>query len=118
MNTEKIKNLFNNEDFVKELMNKNSAEEAQEFFEENGVQVALDDVKELGSVLEKIVKGEAAAADLERAANGELSEEDLANVAGGELGTLTVLGIAMLAGAIAGGGGTVGVLSWVNDWRW
>lgn len=106
--------LFNDEAFVKELLNKESAEEAQALLESRGAQVSLDDVKELGSLLEKAVKGEL---NLE-AADGELSEDDLANVAGGEICALTAIGIAALVGTVVGGGGTIGVLSVVHDWRW
>lgn len=113
-NKELISDLFKDDAFVKELLSKESAEEAQALLESRGAQVSLEDVKELGSVLEKAAKGEI---DLE-AADGELSEEALSNVAGGELSILAAIAIGTLVGSAVGGGTTVGVLSYIHDWRW
>ena len=116
MNNEKIKALFGNEEFVKGLFSKKTAEEAQAFFEDNGVLVSLDDVKDLGSTFGKIAKGEIAAQDLEKAVNGELSEDELAEVAGGEICALTAIAIGIGIGAVVGGGGTAAGIAIEKNW--
>ena len=65
-----IKELLANEEVAKEFFSKESPEEAQAFLKEKGVEVSLDEMKELGAALEK-------------AQYGELGDEDLENVAGG-----------------------------------
>ena len=65
-----IKELLANEEVAKEFFSKESPEEAQAFLKEKGVEVSLDEMKELGAALEKTQ-------------DGELGDEDLENVAGG-----------------------------------
>ena len=65
-----IKEVLANEEVAKEFFSKESPEEAQAFLKEKGVEVSLDEMKELGAALEK-------------AQDGELGDEDLENVAGG-----------------------------------
>lgn len=111
-----IQNLFKNEEFVKGLLDKNSAEEAQEYFANNGVELTLAEVQGLGEAIKKVAAGEISKEDMEAAANGELSESDLENVAGGFGVTLTAL--AIIAGVGGAVGSSVGILSVVQGWRW
>lgn len=95
----KVKELATDKAFVEELFTKQTAEEAQAFFADKGVDLSLDDVKEMGSVLEKVVKGEVTSEQLEAAANGELTEDELEEAAGGCGGLATcalVFGVAVV----------------------
>ena len=71
---EKIKELLLNESFVGELKNLKSAEELQEAFKNNGVDMTLEEINALGDLCEKA---------LEEMDNDELSEENLSSVSGG-----------------------------------
>ena len=82
---EKIQELVKDEEFVKELVTKGTAEDAQIFFEEHGVEMTLDEVRSIGELLDKVAKGEISEETLKKAADGELTEEELEAVAGGDL---------------------------------
>lgn len=101
-NKDKIQELFSNSSFVKELFEKNSAEEAQEFLVANGLELSLEEVEELGNMLQKLANGEIAEETLKRAANDELTEADLEAAAGG-FGAFAAIAICALAGSTVGG---------------
>ena len=111
MNQEKIMQLLRNEDFLNKLADMNSAEEAQVLFEENGVELALQDVEAIGKFIDKIISGEISQDTLEKMANGELSEDELEQVTGGFF---------MLIGIAVAVVGTVGVVTAAvkRRWRW
>ena len=89
MNNEKLKELFENEAFVKELGTKASVEDAQALFVAHGAEISVDELK----ALRIAVKQEA---------GEELSEEELELVAGGAIPALPiVIGLA-LVGSFAG----------------
>ena len=100
--TEKMQELMKNEEFVKKLITIENPEDVQVYFEDNGLEMTLDEVKELGTMLGKVVKGEVTAEQLEKSADGELSEDELKNVAGG---SLVAAGITILVGTALGAGG-------------
>ena len=123
---EKINELMQSEDFAKELLSKQEAEEVQALFEENGVEMSLDEIRTIGALLDKVVSGEITAEQIEKAANGELSEEELAEVAGGVVITGTVLAVSIIAGFVGTGvlvGGSIMITNYareIGNWfrRW
>ena len=94
---EKIQELVKDEKFVKELVTKETAEDAQIFFEEHGVEMTLDECSRIGQMMEKVRNGEIDKESLMKTADGELSEEELENVAGGELFCAIVCGVILVA---------------------
>ena len=77
MNVERIKEVFSDEEFMKELFSKETPEEAQALLAEKDIDLSVDELVKLKDlVVEK----------LQAAENGEsveLTEEDLEDVAGG-----------------------------------
>ena len=118
MNQEKITQLFENDEFLNKLADMNSAEEAQALFDEYGIELPLQDVESIGSIMGKVAGGEISMDMVEKAANGELSEEELEQVAGGEMFTLCGILFMTFLGTCAAGGGVTGVLAAVKRWRW
>ena len=104
--TKKIQELMKDEAFVKELLSKEEPEDVQVLFEDNGVDLSIDDIKMMGSILDKVASGEMAADDVERMANGELTEDELEDVAGGLI-SLGVMLTCAIIGGIAATGGTI-----------
>ncbi|MBE5837539.1 hypothetical protein [Butyrivibrio sp.] len=100
---ERIKELFSDEAMVKEVLSIAEPEKAQEWFSDHGIEFTLDEIKDMGEMINKVQKGEIKAGYL--AVNDELSEDDLENVAGGTNQTaveyaLGAIGIAMVSIAI------------------
>lgn len=107
-NIERVKVLAKDESFMKELFTKQTAADAQAFFEENGVVFSLEEVKQLGAIFEKAIAGEISAEQIERVANGELSEDELEEAAGGIISDVGIVvlvfaGSVIATGSIAGG---------------
>ncbi len=97
MNEERIKELFAKEEFVTELMEKETPEEAQELFLKYDIDVSATELEQAYKILSEH-------------AGEELTEEDLENIAGGcaVLGAVVMfLVIGLSAGAA---GSTAGVL--------
>ena len=103
MDYDKIKEVFTDEAFVKELFSLEEPEDVQAALEEKGIVLTLDEVKSLGQLLYKASTGEISQEQMEKMANGELSEEELEEVAGG-FGTLAFIGVCIFAIAVGGGG--------------
>lgn len=82
---EKIKELMADEAFVKELMSKASAEEAQACFAAKGVEFSLDEIKALAEKLNTLLKD----------GGDSLSEAELEAVAGGD--AMDVVGTVLTA---------------------
>ena len=75
MNQEKLKELFADEAFVKELFSKETPEEVQKMFEEHDVDVSVEEIMEAREIiLKKMDQG---------AENLELTEAELEEVSGG-----------------------------------
>ena len=79
MNEERIKGIFADEEFVKELFSKETPEEAKALLEEKDVEFTVEEVIKLKEII---------VAKMESAENGEeaeLGDEDLEEVSGGVL---------------------------------
>ena len=114
----KLNELIKDEAFLKELFSKEEPEDVQALFEDNGVELTLDEVRQLGDLLGKAANGEITAEQLEKMANGELSEEDLEQVAGGEVFIGAAMVIAIIGGTLAGSTAVgFGVSQLVENWN-
>ena len=82
MNTEKIKEVFADEAFVKGLFELESAAEVQAALQEKGVELTEEEILGIRDLLTKVENGEISAEQLE---NGELSDELLEQVSGGSV---------------------------------
>ena len=90
MNEERIKEVFSDEEFVKELFSKETPEEAQALLAEKEIDLSID---ELVKIKDLVV------AKLQAAENGEsteLTEEDLADVAGGVAVLFAIMGLVVV----------------------
>ena len=90
MNEERIKEIFADEEFVKELFSKETPEEAQALLAEKGIDMSIDELVKLKDLV---------AAKLQAAENGEsteLTEEDLADVAGGVAVLFAIMGLVVV----------------------
>ncbi len=96
--TEKMTELMKNKEFVNKLLTIENPVDVQAYFEENGLELSMDEVKQLGTMLSKVASGEISHEQIEKAANGELSEEELESAAGGMVGIFIAGGILAAAG--------------------
>ena len=80
MNEERIKEVFSDEAFVKELFSKETPEEVQAMLEDKDIELSIDEIVKLKELLEKKVENP----------DAELSDEDLEDVAGGCYGIVVV----------------------------
>ena len=90
MNEERIKEVFSDEEFVKELFSKETPEEAQALLAEKEIDMSIDELVKLKDLV---------AAKLQAAENGEsteLTEEDLADVAGGVAVLFAIMGLVVV----------------------
>ena len=99
MNTEKIKEVFADEAFVKGLFKLGSAAEMQAALKEKGVEMTEQEILTVRELLRKVASGEISGEQMEK---GELPEELLEQVAGG-IGIIGV--IAAIVGVFVGGTG-------------
>ena len=79
MNEERIKEVFSDEEFVKELLSRETPEEAKALLEEKDIDFSVEDLIKLREIL--VAKMEAA----ENGEEAELGDEDLEDVSGGTL---------------------------------
>ena len=86
MNEERIKEVFSDEAFVKELLSRETPEEAQELLAEKDIDVSIEELVKLKDLI--IAKLQAA----ESGESAELTEEELEDVAGGVIPTLVFFG--------------------------
>ena len=111
MNIEKMKAVFADEVFVKNLFELETAAEVQAALKEKGVELTEEEILGIRDLLAKMESGEISPEQLE---SGELSDEVLEQVAGGEIiimaaVTITIgtilkwIGIGAAVGAAAGG---------------
>ena len=90
MNEERIKEVFSDEEFVKELFSKETPEEAQALLAEKEIDMSIDELVKLKDLV---------AAKLQAAENGEsteLTEEDLSDVAGGVAVLFAIMGLVVV----------------------
>ena len=88
MNEERIKEVFSDEAFVKELFSKETPEEVQAMLEDKDIELSIDEIVKLKELLEKKVENP----------DAELSDEDLEDVAGGCYGIVVVACFAVVFG--------------------
>ena len=100
--SETFNKLMANEDFVKEMLAKETAEDVQKIFAENGVELTLEEVDE---VAKNIFATET---------EGELDEAALEDVAGGVVITAAT-GWAIAKATIAVGGAALGIYKWYKS---
>lgn len=92
MNEERIKAVFSDEAFVKELLSTETPEEVQALLEEKEIEVTIEEIKETQKILIK-------KAEQQTAEGMELSDEDLEDVSGG---IAPLLAVALWYGACIG----------------
>ena len=99
MNEERIKEVLSDKDFVRELLAKETPEEAQTLLAEKDIDVSVED---LVKIKDAIVKKAQA---IENGESAELTEEDLADVAGGSAAVVfAFIGLVLAAEALLLGG--------------
>ncbi|MEM1483406.1 hypothetical protein V6615_00855 [Oscillospiraceae bacterium PP1C4] len=108
VNTEKIKEVFSDKEFVAELLNCEEPEDVQKALDEKEISLSLDEVSELRKWFEKYSNGEIAEETLKKAVDSELSDEDLETVSGGSIIALIVASIITAAAIATAGGLSVG----------
>ena len=97
MNEERIKEIFADEEFVKELFSKETPEEAQALLAEKDIDVSIEELVKLKDII--VAKLQAA----ENSESAELTEADLEDVAGGTFGisvVIAIVGILYLCGSV------------------
>ena len=87
MNKERIKEVFADEEFVKELFSKETPEEAKALLEEKDIDISIEELVKLKDII--IAKLQA----VENGESAELTEADLENIAGGTFGISVVIAI-------------------------
>ena len=87
MNEERIKEVFADEEFIKELFSKETPEEAKALFEEKDIDISIEELVKLKDII--IAKLQA----VENGESAELTEADLENIAGGTFGISVVIAI-------------------------
>ena len=113
MNMEKMKAVFADEAFIKQLFELETAAEVQAALKEKGVELTEQEILSVREALVKMDNAEISAEQLEQwskqADRGELPEEMLEYVAGG-VAVATVIGviIAVVGYAAAAAGGVAG----------
>ena len=93
MNEERIKEVFSDEEFVKELFSKETPEEAKALLEEKDIDFSVEDLIKLREII--IAKMEQQASSEE----GELGEDELKDVSGGTLTFIIALIIPIVVNA-------------------
>ena len=105
MDQEKIKEVLQDKDFVNQLVAMDKPEDVQAALDERGVELTLDEIKQIGETIRKVQSGEISQEQAQKAADGELSEDELEGVSGGIVGILIASGI-----FCAAAGTTLGIL--------
>lgn len=75
--------MLSDETFAKELLQKEDAGAVQKALEEKGIELTLDESRQIGVYLQKVRDGEISQEQIQAMADGELSEDELMDVAGG-----------------------------------
>ena len=92
MNEDRVKEVFSDEEFVKELFSKETPEEAQAMLAEKDIEVSVEELVKLRDLLIKKAQ--------QSEGGVELNDDELEDVAGGIIG----FAIAMLVGGALLGG--------------
>ena len=97
MNGERVKEVLADEAFVKELLSRETPEEAQALLAEKDIDVSIEELVKLKDLV--VAKLQAA----ENSESAELTEADLEDVAGGTFGisvVIAIVGILYLCGSV------------------
>ena len=89
MNEERIKEVFSDEAFVKELVSKETPEEVQALLEDKDIEMSVAEIVKLREMVIKKMENP----------DAELSDEDLEDVSGGCLGVAVIASFAVFIGA-------------------
>ena len=110
MDEAKLREVLSDEEYVKELLAMESEQQVQLSLEERGIELSLDQIRQIGEFVRKVQNGEVSQEQLEHMANGELTEDELEQVAGGSFlaFALTVI----IGGAAIGGTMNAVIYSW------
>lgn len=92
MNEERIKEVFADEEFVKEFFSKETPEEAQAILAEKDIDVSIEELVAIKNIIDEKLQA------AENGEDGELCDDDLENVAGGVL--LTFTGFVLISVAV------------------
>ena len=92
MNEDRVKEVFSDEEFVKELFSKETPEEAQAMLAEKDIEVSVEELVKLRDLLIKKAQ--------QAEGSEELNDDELEDVSGGIIG----FAIAMLVGGALLGG--------------
>ena len=106
MNEERIKEVFADEEFVKELFSKETPEEAKALLEEKDIDISIEELVKLKDII--IAKLQA----VENGESAELTEADLENIAGGTFGISVVIAIVGILVLCSG----VTIIKTTNRW--
>ena len=106
MNEERIKEVFADEEFVKELFSKETPEEAKALLEEKDIDISIEELVKLKDII--IAKLQA----VENGESAELTEADLENIAGGTFGISVVIAIVGILVLCSG----VTIVKTINRW--
>ena len=107
MNEERIKEVFSDEAFVKELLSKETPEEVQAMLEDKDIEVSIAEIVKLREMI--IKKAENPDADV------ELGDDDLEEVSGGIV--IDVIFAVAVTAVMVGGFGGIAVHEKTNG-RW
>ena len=84
MNEERIKQFFSDEEFVKELLSKETPEEVQAVLAEKNIDLTIAEIVKLGEIISKKLQ------QTENGESAELTEEELKDISGGCVGALFI----------------------------
>ena len=102
---EKVQEVLSDESFAKELVAMEDEKQVQIALEEKGIELSLDEIRQIGETVRKFQNGEISQEQLESMADGELSEEELGEVAGGT----SPIGVAVVLLVLGGFGLALGL---------
>lgn len=104
MNEERIREVFSDELFVKQLLEQEEPEQVQALLAEKDIDITVENIENVKTRIEQYINGEL---DLD-----QLSDEDLEDVSGGcgciSIGLIVGIIGAVVAGTAAVGGGIAG----------
>ena len=85
-NTERIKQIFSDKEFVVSLLEAENVEAVQKMLADRGVAMTFGEIELMGEMLEALSGGDVTPEQIDKLANGgELSEDELEGAAGGNV---------------------------------
>ena len=108
MNEERIKEVFADEEFVKELLSKETPEEAQALLAEKDIDISVEDLVNAKDIVVSKLQQK------ENGESAELTEEELKDISGGCWPVI----VTMILGIVAVVGATAWAVTKENNIRW